>query len=692
MLPDPVLSTRAIRLRPWLWPLTAGALFLSSCGGDSPAEPAPDPPMEVPPSASIVSPGAGASFGEGQEVLFRGTGRDGTGQPLPGDALSWSSDRDGDLGRGEELGRSNLSAGDHRIRLRATDSRGRSATDSVAVRVLPPPSVAIGSPLDGSLHWAGVAVTFEGSAEDAEGITLDGDALAWESNRDGSLGPGARLNVEDLSEGTHEITLTATDPRGTTVSTRISITVGSAAIERPIGGTPYPEGVPITFQTRARDLEGVALTWESDRDGLIGEDGDFSVHQLSRGLHQVTLTAAAPGGATTLAQVQFRVTPGFHLEGQLHPLPGRSIPALETRARSGSFEGVATVSAEGHFSVLIPEPSQLDSLVVLVDSPDSETRTHFPIYLNFGGTVPASSSWLPPDVAPDTVFHHIRAALVPMTWTIDEGPFAGQEVALSLEAASTPAQDGLSYFFSQDIGSLIDAAWPQDLLPIPLAFHHDSTHAPITAADSAAFWEAVEKLEDRFGEPLFVPAIHPEGEGLRSMGRIAVAVDTTLAAAASASPWWWRPFHQDTQTHGQVRLFSAPIRFQRVDGLRNEWLVMHEVAHALGLGHTCAWASILGGGGSGCSGAQPSAHDVAHEQVKRAVANLRLQADEPGARIVFGLEYSRLGERVVLLGLPPYRASSTAPVVLDGPLSHPRVEVLEMDETGWRGRLRFHGW
>ncbi len=693
MTPDPLPMGRvpAPRLAA-LACLCAALLLVPSCGGDSPASPDPEPEPPPPPLASITSPGEGALHGVGQEVRFEGTGRDGEGRALGGNSLVWTSDLDGELGRGASVTRSDLSVGEHAVRLSVTDARGQSAADSIVVRVLGAPSVAIAAPEDAFFEWAGTELVFEGSAEDAQGVVLGGDALLWASDRDGELGTGTSVSTTALSEGEHEISLRATDARGVEATARIDLTVGVATIETPLGGTLYPVGSSVAFEARDLGLAEGAFVWESDRDGVIGTGRALEADGLSFGEHRVSLTATAPSGATARTEVEIRVTSGFTLEGQLVPLPGRAVPALEARAISGSFEGVAGVAGDGSFEVTIPEPGLLDSLVVLVDSPDPEARTHFPVYINFGGTVPESASWLPPDAAPDTVFHQVRAALVPMTWTIADGPFAGQEVPIRLDAAATWANDGLSYYFAQDIGSLIDAGWAEELLPLPLGFHHDSTHVPITAADSVAFWSAVERLEERFGERLFEPSIHPEGEGMRSMGRVTVAIDTTMFAAASAGPWWWRPFHQDVQAHGQVRLLSSPVRFQQIDGLHNEWLVMHELAHALGLGHTCEWGSILGGGGSGCPGEEPSAEDVAHEQLKRAVLNLRLEADVVRPRIVFGLEYSRLGERVVLLGLPPYRSGAEAEAMRTGPHpGFPRVEEVERTEDGgWLGRLRFH--
>lgn len=651
--------------------------------------------VSEPPMAAIDTPEEGASFGAGAEVTFQGSGEAPSGDALTGDALAWTSDLDGELGIGEEVARDDLSSGEHEIVLTATDSQGLQGADTVTITVLDPPNASIEAPEEGSTHWSGSEVAFQGSAEDAEGLTLEGDALVWDSDRDGEVGVGASFTLDDLSTGGHTITLTATDTRGAEATDEIAIAVALPSIKTPEEGSLFPEGAEVRLEASVPEpggepLDESAIVWESDRDGSLGTGRALATTDLSVGSHRITLTATGPGGVTASAETEIDVTAPFMLEGTLHPLPGRTVPPLEVRTASGSFEGTTDVAGDGTFEAAIPEPGLLDSLVVQVDALDPEERTHFPIHINFGGTVPESVSWLEPDVAPDTVIHHVQAALVPLTWTIEDGPHAGEEVELSLDAAGERALDGLSFIFAQDVGTLVDAAWHEDLLPLPVAFHHDSTDVPITESDSVAFWDAVDELQENYGETLFEPTVIPPGEDTFWLNRGTVRVDTTLSAVAAATPYWSRRIH-DVGTAGQVSLHTAVVQFRELDGFQNEWLVKHEMAHALGLGHTCAWESILGGSSSGCPGADPSLEDVAHEQVKRAVANLRFQANRSETdRIMFGLEYSRTGERVVLMGLPPYRDPEADAVAQEGVRPVPGVEVLGREGDVVRGRFHFH--
>ena len=61
----------------------------------------------------------------------------------------------------------------------------------------------------------GMMIPFIGEATDPEDGDLDGMALVWTSDLDGEIGTGKEFSAA-LSEGTHTVTLTATDSDGNT--------------------------------------------------------------------------------------------------------------------------------------------------------------------------------------------------------------------------------------------------------------------------------------------------------------------------------------------------------------------------------------------------------------------------------------------------------------------------------------------
>lgn len=88
-----------------------------------------------------------------------------------------------------------------------------------------PPEVTITAPDDGSLFQYEESITFQGSAEDPEDGPLTGDALEWDSDIDGIFGTGGDVTVSDLSAGTHEILLIATDSDGVEGTASIIVVV-----------------------------------------------------------------------------------------------------------------------------------------------------------------------------------------------------------------------------------------------------------------------------------------------------------------------------------------------------------------------------------------------------------------------------------------------------------------------------------
>jgi hypothetical protein len=91
-----------------------------------------------------------------------------------------------------------------------------------------PPEVALLSPRDGDSFVGVQMLVLEAMAEDREDGTLDGLSVEWRSSLDGPLGTGAEVNLvaSDLSEGRHEIRVTATDSAGATSVAVVTVDVG----------------------------------------------------------------------------------------------------------------------------------------------------------------------------------------------------------------------------------------------------------------------------------------------------------------------------------------------------------------------------------------------------------------------------------------------------------------------------------
>lgn len=147
---------------------------------------------------------------------------------------SWSSLAAGITASSVDIDPSML-AGSGQVLLRVLVSDGfhTASDDSDAVLTIPnsPPLVFIASPVDGSERQGGEAIAFEATASDPEDGMLTGTALSWTSDRQGALGAGDSLVVENLVPGTHQVTVEATDSEGQAATATIEVLVGSAGAD-----------------------------------------------------------------------------------------------------------------------------------------------------------------------------------------------------------------------------------------------------------------------------------------------------------------------------------------------------------------------------------------------------------------------------------------------------------------------------
>jgi hypothetical protein len=176
--------------------------------------------------------------------------------------------------------------------------------------------VAILSPLSGVEVRVGDPILFTAAATDPDEGDLSA-GLVWSSDLDGAFGAGASFPYAGLSLGLHQITASVTDSEGATGSAAISVLIdqsGAApivAIASPAPGSIFQETEVIAFSGSANDPEAgdvsATLVWTSQKDGVLGQGPSFSATNLSRGKHNVTVTATDPGGKTGSAQISFRV-------------------------------------------------------------------------------------------------------------------------------------------------------------------------------------------------------------------------------------------------------------------------------------------------------------------------------------------------------------------------------------------------
>jgi hypothetical protein len=135
------------------------------------------------------------------------------------------------------------------------------------------PTISILQPSAGSDFSIGEIIRLSGSAADPEDGLLS-NSIQWASNRDGSLGTGASVDVS-LSVQAHVITATVTDSQGAAASASISITV--AGIYGDIDADGNVDIADLVLLERALANLGVLTPTERQRADLYPAGGDDSL-------------------------------------------------------------------------------------------------------------------------------------------------------------------------------------------------------------------------------------------------------------------------------------------------------------------------------------------------------------------------------------------------------------------------------
>ncbi|MEX0629809.1 MAG: hypothetical protein WEE67_05150 [Chloroflexota bacterium] len=144
---------------------------------------APVKPVPGLPPSAIVSGMKATTYPSGAEVALQATAFDPEDRTMPGDAISWSSSLDGELGTGSELVVDDLSAGFHLLTATVTDSDGLTDTTSFELEIdgsviQPRPDPSVVSAIDAIFAAAASGEDLATAYEAASAPSL-GDLLPW---------------------------------------------------------------------------------------------------------------------------------------------------------------------------------------------------------------------------------------------------------------------------------------------------------------------------------------------------------------------------------------------------------------------------------------------------------------------------------------------------------------------------------
>lgn len=308
-------------------------------------------PPNTPPVVTVDTPQDGDIVRLGDELVLTGSAVD-ADQAEDTLAVSWSSDLDGALGAstpttdGQVSLRVTPSAGTHRLSLSATDELGATASTEVVFTVSGPPAVVIDAPVDGDVVAEGSSVVLVGTVSD-DLDAPDAPAVSWTSDRDGVLWTGTPdaagsvvLTRDDLSAGTHLLTLSATDTDGLVGTATVSLVVNGVPSAPTVSITPDPptsdDDLSAAVDVASVDPEGspVRYTYLWLRNGVVSGASTSSALPASATTRgevwevQITPDDGTHSGAAGTAQVTIQNAPPSLTAAAITPDPATAADTL----------------------------------------------------------------------------------------------------------------------------------------------------------------------------------------------------------------------------------------------------------------------------------------------------------------------------------------------------------------------------
>jgi len=210
-----------------------------------------------------------------------------------------------------------------------------------------------------------------------------------------------------------------------------------------------------------------------------------------------------------------------------------------------------------------------------------------------------------------------RIVLIPRQWTVHGGRYAGRQVDIDPGRATMRSGDAAGFWrLTHPTGPSARAvSWVPDSFPLRVAFRHGRGDASISPPDSSRFWALASELERILGMPLFRPASFAEIDA--GADGILVTVSRDMDAAGRTYITY----------DPSGRIYEALVTVSRREYLGQSRVLMHELLHAVGFGHTTAWLSVMGPSTGGIEA--PSAEDVAYAQLYYAIATIQRQREAP---------------------------------------------------------------
>ena len=336
----------------------AGWYLFGRPKSETPAANTPAPAAAASVASVTVTPSP-AAVAVGGTAQLSAVLKDGSGSPLSGRAVVWTSS-DSTMARVSPTGLVTALAPGY-INIQAT-SEGRSGTGTVMVTATAAPVASVEIPPATSIPLGDTAV-LTAAPKDDHGNTLSGHAMTWSSSdrRIVAVSPTGTLSAQRL--GTAVITVVVEGKRATT---RVSVTppaVAIVVISPPTASLQI--GGHLRLDVAARDahdrpISGRAVTWRSSDAMIASVSAQGAVTALRAGQATITAqiesqSASAAVTVSAVPVVSVAVTPATltlaigknaQLTAALRDARGGALKDRDV-TWSSSTPAIATVSASG---------------------------------------------------------------------------------------------------------------------------------------------------------------------------------------------------------------------------------------------------------------------------------------------------------------------------------------------------------
>ncbi|HXJ55162.1 MAG TPA: Ig-like domain-containing protein [Verrucomicrobiae bacterium] len=263
-----------------------------------------------PPTASLSSPGNGASFVAPANITLTASANDTDGSVTKVEFFEGANKLGEDTTSPYSFAWNNVSAGTYTLTVKATDDRGASTTSAaITVSVVnnATPTVTISAPSNGAVLTAPASFTFAASASDSDGAVSQVEFFNGASSLGIDTTTPYSVPFSSLAAGNYTLSAVATDNLGAKATNSVSIVVNNpptASLSSPGNGASFVAPANITLTASANDADGSVTKVEFfEGANKLGEDTtspySFPWNNVSAGTYTLTVKATDDHGAST---------------------------------------------------------------------------------------------------------------------------------------------------------------------------------------------------------------------------------------------------------------------------------------------------------------------------------------------------------------------------------------------------------